>query len=73
MTTSSGDIAHSEPDAEVANLHPGTGMETQTIARLARKAPCRDPLVPSSVPTSVLVLVLVLSVAVLVLVLETAF
>ncbi len=56
-------------NTEVANLHPGTGMETQTIARLARKAPCRDPLVPSSVPTSVLVL----SVAVLVLVLETAF
>jgi hypothetical protein len=50
-------------------------METQITARLARNAPCRDPLVPSSVPTSVLVLVLVLvlSVAVLVLVLETAF
>ena len=71
MTTSSGDIAHSEPDAEVGNLHPGTGMETQTIARLARKAPCRDPLVPSSVPT--IVLVLSVAVLVLVLVLETAF
>jgi hypothetical protein len=50
-------------NTEVANLHPGTGMETQITARLARNAPCRDPLVPSSVPTSVAVLVLVLETA----------